>query len=163
MEELKTLVAFVFKRRNLKTMNEDDFYMMLSFELGWLTPGEGRMVIERAIETGLLQRDSDKLVPLFNHTDVEIPEDYRVSSEQLQCYMQDFTTKLISVIMEKTGSGQKKIMKEIEKTVDEHHIYKEIAALLVAKNHDVVIDTYFDEAWKIIKKKAKETSNGHDT
>ena len=66
MNELKTLVAFVFQRSGKEKMKEKDFYMLLSFELGWLTPGEGLKVIEKAIEENLMERENGELLSLIH-------------------------------------------------------------------------------------------------
>lgn len=147
------LVAFVFQRAMTRTMKEEDFYMMLSFELGWLTPGEGLAVIEQAVEVGILKRKDGELVPLFDYTSVEIPTGYHFSSSQLNQHLLDFTAKLVLAIMKKSGIGEKKIMEEIEKIAGELYVFPEIAALLLAKKYDVDIEPYFDEAWAFVKKK----------
>lgn len=153
MNELKTLVAFVFQRSGKETMKEKDFYMMLSFELGWLTPGEGLKVIEKAIEEHLMERENGEVRPTFDYTREEIPLGFTFTREMLGEMEGDLFTRICSKIVRKGAMGEKKVEKEIQKVSERLHVYPEIAALVVARKHGIDTGEFMDEAKKFIEKR----------
>jgi hypothetical protein len=143
-DDIKTLMAFVFQRSGIGRMKEKDVYMMLSFELGWMTPGEALNIIEVACEHGLLIRDSGTLSPQFEVGDVDVPLDFQFSKDSLQTTdEQSLLTQIIEDIVAATKEGEQKIAQEVRQTADRQHILPEVA-LLVARRHDVPVEPYLE-------------------
>jgi len=151
MNELKTLVAFVFRRSGKEKMNEKDFYMMLSFELGWLTPGEGLKVIERAVEEHLMERKNGELHPTFDPKGEEIPLGFTFSREMLGEMEKDLLTRIRSKMVNEGKMGEKRVEAEIRRTAERLHVYPEVAALVVARKNNMEIEEFTEETKKFIE------------
>ncbi|KAA0001157.1 MAG: hypothetical protein DRN21_02630 [Thermoplasmata archaeon] len=151
MNELKTLVAFVFQRSGKEKMKEKDFYMLLSFELGWLTPGEGLKVIEKAIEENLMERENGELRPTFDHKSEEIPLGFTFNREMLGEMEGDLFTRICAKIVNDGGTGEKKVRGEIQRMAERLHVYPEVAALVVARKNNIDIGEFMDEAKRFVE------------
>ncbi|RLF48064.1 MAG: hypothetical protein DRN29_00765 [Thermoplasmata archaeon] len=151
MEELRKLIAFVFQRSGKEKMTEKEFYMTLSFELGWLTPGEGMKVIEKAMGLNLLKKDGDEIFPSFNYKDEEVPLGFKFDNKKLEELEKDLLSKIVGKISHESKIGEKKIRDEIRKISEDLDIYPEIAALLLAKKVGIEVDEFIDDAKEFIK------------
>lgn len=146
MEDLKKLIAFIFQRSGKEKMKEKDIYMSLSFELGWMTPGQGKKVVEKALELNLVRREGEKIIPNFDYREIEIPLGFKFDEEKLEEMEKDLLSKIISKIVRNTKIGEKKIREEIRNISENLEIYPEIAALVVAKRKGIDIREFIEEA-----------------
>ena len=125
---------------------------MLSFELGWLTPGEGLKIIEKSLENGLLIRENNELIPLFEYKKEKIPLGYTFNVKKLDYRKtENLLSKLISCMAKESPAEESKIIDNIEKTANSLCIYHEAAALLIAKKSGINITTLIEEVRKFIK------------
>ncbi len=146
MEDLKKLIAFIFQRSGKEKMKEKDIYMSLSFELGWMTPGQGKKVVEKALELNLVRREGEEIIPNFDYREIEIPLGFKFDEEKLEEMEKDLLSKIISKIVRNTKIGEKKIREEIRNISENLEIYPEIAALVVAKRKGIDIKEFIEEA-----------------
>ena len=148
---LKKLVAFLFQTTGKERLNEKEIYMILSYKLGWLTPAAGRMAIQKALEKGLIKKDGEELLPNFDYKSIDIPFDFKFDEKMLEME-EDLYHKVIKMISEEKNIGEKKIKEEIDELAEKQDIYKEIAALVIAKKYGLKIDELIEEGWKLVKK-----------
>lgn len=153
MKELKKLMAFLFQRGGKERLNEKDIYNMLSFQLGWMSPKEGRKAIEMAIEKNIVRKENDEIIPNFDYKEIEIPLGFKFDGEMLEKISKDLLSRIIDKILENSDFGEKRIREEIRKLSDSMDIYPEIAALLLAKKIDIDIEEFIKEAREFIKMK----------
>ncbi len=150
MEELKKLIAFVFQRGGKERMSEKEFYMTLSFELGWLTPGEGMKVIEKAIKEKLLGKEGEEIFPLFDYKSEEVPLGFKFDSKKLEEMEKDLMARIVAKIMRESGIGEKKVRDEIRKMAEDLSIYPEVAAILLAKKVGIGVEEFMKDAWNLV-------------
>lgn len=151
MEELKKLISFIFQRSGKGKMLEKDIYMILSFELGWMTPKQGKKVIEKSLELGLIKKDGEEIIPNFDYKSVEIPLGFKFDAEKIEEMEMDLLSKIIARIVKNSKFGEKKIREEIRKISENLDIYPEIAALLLAKKYGIEINDLIMEAKEFVK------------
>jgi hypothetical protein len=77
MDELKIVIAEPFKRRGKARLTPAEFTFALTLELKWLTPDEGRQVIDEGIKAGLLREEKDRIVPTFDYRNIVAPAGYK--------------------------------------------------------------------------------------
>ena len=152
MEDLKKLIAFVFQRSGKEKMKEKEFYMTLSFELGWLTPGEGMKVIERSLAAGLLKKDGEEIIPNFDYKKEEVPLGFKFDSKMLEEMEKDLLSKILGEILKESKIGEKKIRDEIRKMAEDLNICPEIAALLLAKKTGMDVGKFLEEAKEFVNR-----------
>jgi len=151
IEELKKLIAFIFQRSGKEKMNEKDFYMSVSFELGWLTPGEGMKVIEKAVEKNLLVKENDTIYPAFDYKNVEIPLGFKFDGDKLKEMEKDLFSRIIDKIVIESKLGEKKVRKEIENIEKNLNVYPEVAGIFFGKKIGGGVEKFLEEAKNFIK------------
>jgi len=153
MEEVKKVIAFVFQKKGKERMTEKDFYMVLSFEMGWLTPGEGLKIVEYALQHHLLEKEGEEIFPTFDYKEVEVPLGFKFDTKKLQELEKGLVPRVMGKIMKEKNVGERNLRNEIRRMGEEMHIYPEIAALLVAKKKGGGIEEFIEEAWDILLSK----------
>jgi len=148
---LEKLIAFLFQTTGKDRLTEKEIYMILSFKLGWLTPAEGKKAIQKALEKNLIKKEGEEIIPNFDYKSIDIPFEFKFDSKMLEVE-EDFYSKIVARIVGSKNIGEKKVRKEIEELAEKNDIYKEVAALVIAKRYGVEIDDLIDEAWKRVKK-----------
>jgi len=148
---LEKLIAFLFQTTGKDRLTEKEIYMILSFKLGWLTPAEGKKAIQKALEKNLIKKEGEEIIPNFDYKSIDIPFEFKFDSKMLEVE-EDFYSKIVARIVGSKNIGEKKVRKEIEELAEKNDIYKEVAALVIAKRYGLDIDDLIDEAWKMVKK-----------
>ena len=148
---LKKLIAFLFQTTGKEKLNEKEIYMILSYKLGWLTPAGGRMAIQKALEKGFIKKEGDEIQPNFDYKNIDIPFDFKFDEKMLEME-EDLYQKIVRMIRDEKNIGEKKIKEEIDGLAEKQDIYKEIAALVIAKKYGIDVDELLQEGWKLVRK-----------
>ena len=148
---LEKLIAFLFQTTGKDRLTEKEIYMILSFKLGWLTPAEGKKAIQKALEKNLIKKEGDEIIPNFDYRSIDIPFEFKFDSKMLEME-EDLYSKIVARVVKSKNIGEKKVREEIEELAEKNDIYKEVAALVIAKRYGLDIDDLIDEAWKMVRK-----------
>ncbi len=148
---LEKLIAFLFQTSGKEKLTEKEIYMILSFKLGWLTPAEGKKVIQKALEKGLIKKEGDEISPNFDYKSIDVPFEFKFDARMLEME-EDLYAKIVSRIAREKDMGEKRIRDEIKELAENQDIYREVAALVIAKKYGVQIDDLMEEAWEMVKK-----------
>ncbi|KAA0006588.1 MAG: DUF2240 family protein [Thermoplasmata archaeon] len=148
---LEKLIAFLFQTTGKDRLTEKEIYMILSFKLGWLTPAEGKKAIQKALEKNLIKKEGDEIIPNFDYRSIDIPFEFKFDAKMLEME-EDLYSKIVARVVKSKNIGEKKVREEIEELAEKNDIYKEVAALVIAKRYGLDIDDLIDEAWKMVKK-----------
>jgi hypothetical protein len=142
--EAKIILAFLFNRSGKTTLTEAELYLPLSMELGWFSTKEAQEFIAYAMKQKLLMKEGKLLHPNFPVDRITIPVGFTPSKKafeekKAETKEQTLIDSLVSQICEKTQRDQKDIEKEIQHEAKEKNIFPAVAALLVARRHEVNI------------------------
>jgi len=148
---LEKLIAFLFQTTGKDRLTEKEIYMILSFKLGWLTPAEGKKAIQKALEKNLIKKEGDEIIPNFDYRSIDIPFEFKFDAKMLEVE-EDLYSKIVARVVKSKNIGEKKVREEIEELAEKNDIYKEVAALVIAKRYGLDIDDLIDEAWKMVRK-----------
>lgn len=77
MSDLARAMAFAFRRKGVQAMPSGELQLLLAFDLRWFAPEDARRAVQRALETGLLQREGEGLRIAFDLDAVPIPLNFR--------------------------------------------------------------------------------------
>jgi len=146
MEKHRQLIAFLFQRSGKKTMDDNEMYMALSYELGWFTPAQSRDFIKDCLEEGLLKREGDAYIPNFEYGSMEIPLGFKVDGKEVMAGEKENVPPIIREIT-KRGVGEG----EIRKIAEKENIIPEVAALIVAAENGINVSPFLRDVWDIIK------------
>ena len=148
---LEKLIAFLFQTTGKDRLTEKEIYMILSFKLGWLTPAEGKKAIQKALEKNLIKKEGEEIIPNFDYRSIDIPFEFKFDAKMLEVE-EDLYSKIVARVVKSKNIGEKKVREEIEELAEKNDIYKEVAALVIAKRYGLDIDDLIDEAWKMVRK-----------
>jgi hypothetical protein len=147
--EAKIILAFLFNRSGKTVLSEAELYLPLSMELGWFSAKEAQEFIVSALKQKLLIKEGKLLHPNFQIDRVTIPVGFTPSKQafeekKAETKEQQFIDSLVAQICEKTKRDKKDIEKEIQHEIKEKNIFPAVAALLVARKHEVAIAEWLD-------------------
>ncbi|MBC7080674.1 MAG: DUF2240 family protein [Thermoplasmatales archaeon] len=149
MDDLKILFAFLFNKKGDK-IREEDVFNVLSFEMGWMTPKEGKKIIEKGLEKNYIKIEENLIKPNFDYKEVEIPLGFKFDESKISEYEKDIFSRIVSRIEKSLNIGNKRIMEEIEEMSKNMEVYPEVAALLYAKKRGIEIDDFVEEIERMI-------------
>ena len=152
MDEVKTAIAFLFKRKGRDEMMERDFVMSASMDLGWFPPRDAQHLLQIGLDSKLLEVIDGKLKPTFNVSIIEIPLDYMPPPNLLKI---DVTSsglfnKIIDKILATTNLDKKQLISIINSIQDELDVEIEVAALIVGRDIGVDVSDFIEEIEKEI-------------
>ena len=159
VSESEAIIAFLFKRSGKEKMSFSDLYLTLSMELNWCPPEAAKTFVDTAVKQKLLSKNDEIVKPNFDIDKISVPLGFRPSKKIFEekeitklDKEKDIAKTLLRRIAENTGLDEKKIINEVKEIEREKNITFEVAALLVGKNHDVLLGTFYD----IIEEKLRE-------
>ncbi|EMR73686.1 hypothetical protein MBGDN05_00251 [Thermoplasmatales archaeon SCGC AB-539-N05] len=153
-EEIKTILAFLFKRAGETSLAASELYLSLSVDLNWFTLEKAREVIRLALNQNLLIKEEGFLKPNFEYKKIIIPTGFRPSGltmvKKEKEMQKSLLEKLVQHISMSTDKKERSILEKITTLAEEKDIFLEIAALLLGKECDVDISLFFEDVEKQI-------------
>jgi hypothetical protein len=149
--DAEIIITFLFKRSGKEELSFSDLYLSLSMELNWFTPKDAKAFVNGAIKQELLTKKGDMIKPNFDFNSINVPIGFTPSKKIFEkkdiekIKDEDFFEKIIKQIVEKTKLDEKQVIEKIEDIAIERNFTKEIAALLLGKDHDILFDEFFDQ------------------
>lgn len=145
--EKEIVIAFIFKRSGKKQMGFSEFYLTLSMELNWFNPEDSKKLTNQMIQSGLLVKESEKVTPGFDISNIKIPSGYQPTKDVLKqekkeqkTTEKDVLTTIIQKIAEKTKKSEKEVLEQIKNIAEERNLIIEVAALIFGKEFDILFD-----------------------
>lgn len=77
MSDLEVALAFVARREAKTAATGSRWAHLLSFELGWMNPGQARAFVQRAVAAGLLVAEGEALRLVIDPATVNVPRGFR--------------------------------------------------------------------------------------
>lgn len=155
-EEIKTILAFLFKRAGENSLAASDLYLPLSVDLNWFTPEKAREVIRLALNQNLLIKEGEEgfLKPNFEYKKILVPTGFRPSGltmvKKEKEIQKSLLEKLVQHISMNTDKKKRAILEKIITLAEEKGIFLEVAALLLGKECDVDVSLFFEDVEKQI-------------
>ena len=152
--EAENIITFLFKRSGKKTMTFSEIYLTLSMDLNWFTPQDAKTFVNTAIQQKLLTKKDDMIRPGFDIQNIQIAVGFQPSKTILKKEetqkktteeKQELINLMIAEIAKQTKNKKEKIKSEIQKTSEEKNIKPEVAALLVGKQHNLLLESFFKQ------------------
>ncbi len=145
--EAHTTLAFVYKRSGKNILTKSELVNILSIELTWFTPKQAQTFVTHALDTLLLKETKNGLTPTFDIHTINIPLGFKphsptpsqpTSSAPAQKEAPNsLIDELITRIAHTTNKTPETIKKQINQLQEDKKIHPEIAALLLAHQHQI--------------------------
>jgi hypothetical protein len=152
LDELRTAVAYIFRKKNVEKLSETEFILTVSMDLHWFTPVDAKKFVDVAVENGVLKRDANILTPCFDtnlcfvpisftpaHTILDLKPAQKTPVKQK---VEDLFSKIVEKLVKSTGSDVQDIIAKINRAKDKYDVEIEVAALLVGMEHNISMAEY---------------------
>jgi hypothetical protein len=149
--DAEIIIAFLYKRSGKEELGFSDLYLNLSMELNWFTPADAKAFVNTSIKQKLLIEKGDLIKPNFDINKIVVPVGFIPSrnifekKEVKVIEDEDFFKKIIRQIADKTKLDEKQIIGKIEDIAKAREITKEVAALLLGKDHNILFKEFYEE------------------
>ena len=146
--EVKQVLAFIFKRSGKKTLPASDVYLAISMEFQWCSPKEAKAFVKQAVSNKVLIEKDHGVTPSFDFDEVTIPTGFKPSkaifteprSTENASSVKDVLSIVIKRLEENTDLTAEEINDGIQLIAHEKRILLDVAAVFFAKKHECVIN-----------------------
>ena len=84
MSDLARALAFAFRRKGADALPGSELRLLLAYDLRWFAPEDAKLVVQRALETGLLREEEGGVVrAAFDVAAVDVPLNFRPTRDVL--------------------------------------------------------------------------------
>jgi hypothetical protein len=149
--DAEIIIAFLYKRSGKEEVSFSNLYLNLSMELNWFTPDDAKAFINTAIKQELLIENGDLIKPNFDYVKIIVPVGFTPSknifekNEVEEIKAVDFFEKIVKQIVEKTKLDEKQVIEKIEDIANNRNLSKEVAALLLGKDNDILFEEFYEQ------------------
>ena len=147
--DAEIIIAFLYKRSGKEELSFSDLYLNLSMELNWFTPDAAKAFVNMSIKQKLLLKKGDLIKPSFDINKIIVPVGFIPSKNIFEKKVveviedEDFFKKIIRRILDKTKLDDKQVIGKIEEIANERYLTKEVAALLLGKEHNILFEEFY--------------------
>lgn len=148
MSELKRSIAMLFRRKGKDFLTEREFVFSASMDLRWFSPKDAQRLLDAGISGGFLQRKNGNIFPTFDFQAIEVPLDYKPSKEVFDNAVkrnQDLFSEIVEKIVRTKSVPKKEVVSRVNKKQELLGIDVEPAALLVASDYGLSVESSFIE------------------
>lgn len=148
MSELKRSIAMLFRRKGKDFLTEREFVFSASMDLRWFSPKDAQRLLDAGLSGGFLQRKNGNIFPTFDFHEIEIPLDYKPSKEVFDQAIkrnQDLFSEIVEKIVRTKSVPKKEVVSRVNKKQELLGIDVEPAALLVASDYGLCVESSFIE------------------
>ncbi|MEW5760610.1 MAG: DUF2240 family protein [Candidatus Thermoplasmatota archaeon] len=159
MDELKTAVALLFKRKGKELLSDDEFILSASMDLHWLSPNDARKLLVLGLENGILTRKDGKITPNFSYKSITAPLDFKPNIQQIEQTVtktiegESLFLRIVDEIAKNTKMDRRTIIAEVNKKQERINAEVEAIAILVGIEHGVELKKYIKNVEEEIIKK----------
>jgi hypothetical protein len=149
MSEVERSIAVLFRRKGKEVLTEKEFVFSASMDLRWFSPKDAQKLLDAGLTAGFLKRIDGNLLPTFDFSKVNVPIDYKPSSDLLKETVKkrsrDLFSEIVETISKSMSVPKREIVSRVNKKQEMMGIDIEPAALLVACDYGVDVDGAFIE------------------
>jgi hypothetical protein len=148
--ESEIILTFIYKRSGKTKLSFSELYLTLSMDLNWFTPEDAKSFVNSALKQDLLIKKGEEIQINFDYEKINVPVGFTPSRQAFN-YKEDrdheeiedsILDKIVKRIVEKTNLDKIQVINDINSIASEKNITKEVAALLVGKDHNINFDEY---------------------
>ena len=162
--ESEIIITFIYKRSGKTKLSFSELYLTLSMDLNWFTPEDAKSFVNKALKQELLIKKGGGIQINFDYKKINVPigftpsrQEFNKKEDIINERIEDITlNKIVKRIIEKTSLDKIQVIKEINLIASEKNITKEVAALLVGKDHNINLDDFLKEIEQGLFTESKE-------
>lgn len=135
---LERVIAAPFRLMRRDRLQKNDFIYFLALERRWMSRDQAGILLERALQMGLLEEKDHWLYPKFDLSSIEIPLGYRPGAELFT--PEEPYQLLLQRIASATNRPLQEVTAELNELIRTHfdgHLRAEAGVVLLAKKYRV--------------------------
>jgi len=144
MSDLQKSIALLFRRKGKELLTEKEFVFSASMDLRWFSPKEAQRLLDVGITGGFLQKKNGNIVPTFDTSLIEVPLNYKPGRdifEHIPNKPRDFFSEIVDKIVKTKSVPKREVVSRVNKKQELLGIDVEPAALLVASDYGLSMDS----------------------
>ena len=149
--DAEIIIAFLYNRSGKEELRYSNLYLNLSMDLNWFTPEDAKAFVNMSIKQKLLIKKGELIKPNFDINQIVVPVGFIPSKNKFEkkevkvIKDENFFEKIVRQILEKTKLEEKKVIEKINDIAKEKNLTKEVAALLLGKDHDILFEEFYGQ------------------
>jgi len=141
--EAEAAFAFVARRQGAPSMPPSRWEHLLSLEMGWMTPGQAKTYVQRALEAGVLVEEGGELRMRRDPRSVEVPRGFRPDPgavmERPEAPADPFLG-WVDRVAEARGQDRAAVLEEVARRQDRLHGLLDAQAAVLRLAHEAGLD-----------------------
>lgn len=134
---LQRVIAAPFQQAGAERLSKQELVVGLSLHRDWYSPDQAKVVVERAVEEGIIRNEDDEFIPTFDPGSVSIPRDFRPDGSILT--RQSPLERILGEI-EDSGIEKREAVAAINRSQRDLNVTIEAAAALYASKHEIPLE-----------------------
>lgn len=138
---LEVTVAAPFRHLHKGQLQRSEFVYYLAIDRMWMSRDQAGLLLDLAVEQGLVDLRNGVVVPLFEVGEVTVPLGYRPGAEDFQ--RPDAERTLLARIAAATDRDEREVAAEANRLITERfdgQLRSKAALVLLARRHEVPFD-----------------------
>lgn len=155
MDDLRTALAVIFKRKGKDHLTLSEIAMAASMDNHWFDPENARKFVLLAEELRLIRLEGDSYTPNFNYRSIEPTLDFSPGMEMLEKeYPKEYIfPRILNEITSKYEITRQEFMKQVNRKKERTGTDIEVAALLVLSEMRLEFQQYVPEIEEELKER----------
>ncbi len=123
-------------------LSEKEFVFSASIDFRWYTPKEAQRLLERGLETELLERSDELIKPTFDYKKVELPLDFKPDKDILtepSNGSEPLFPTILETVSQESGLNRREVVARINKVKERLGVDIEVSGLVVARDLEIDI------------------------
>jgi len=148
LEDLRKAIALLFRRKGRDAMSEKEFVLSASMDLRWFPPREAQKLLQRGLETKLLEANAGVLRTTFDVASVDVPRDFTPTPDLLEVstpVAEDLFVRIVDAIASGTKSDRRNVIAAVNAIQERMDVELEVAALIAARKAGVDVARFLPE------------------
>jgi len=129
-------------------MSEKEFVLSASMDLRWFPPREAQKLLQRGLETKLLEANAGVLRTTFDVASVDVPRDFTPTPDLLEVstpVAEDLFVRIVDAIASGTKSDRRNVIAAVNAIQERMDVELEVAALIAARKAGVDVARFLPE------------------
>jgi len=149
MDDLQRVLALMFKRKGKSVLSEKEFVFSASIDFRWFTPKEAQRLLEKGLESKLLERSNGFIRPSFDYKKVDVSLNHRPDKNvlidaEIGREKPLFPT-ILDLISRDSGLQRREIVARINRVQEQLGVDIEVASLVMARDLGIDIGKLIPE------------------
>ncbi|HEX9907833.1 MAG TPA: DUF2240 family protein [Thermoplasmata archaeon] len=148
MSDVQRSIALLFRRKGKDVLTEKEFVFSASMDMRWFSPKDAQKLLDFGLTGGYLQRKNGNLMPTFDCAAIEVPLDYKPTKEMFERERNkklDLFSEIVDRIVRTKSVPKREVVSKVNRKQELLGIDVEPAALLVASDYGLAVDSAFIE------------------